>query len=291
MLAMLLIKSEGIYKMFHALFLLCLIWGFNFVAMKVATDYFTPELFVTYRFALGSAVLLIFAYFRKLPLPPKNLWIWLIITGAFQISIGSAILQNCFKYLDAGLVSVLNYTMPIWVTILARFFLNESLSLKKIFGIVLSIIGVVILMNVEISGNFSAMLLALSAAIFWAIGNVIMKAKLSKLNPIILTTWQMTIAAILLAIYTALFVTVEVHWTFTAVASLLYNGVIASAFAFFLWAYVLANMEASKASISVLGVPVVGVISGVIFLGESITFTMIFGILLVMLGIILVQHS
>ena len=277
--------------MFRALSLICLIWGFNFVAMKVAADFFSPELFVTYRFGLGAAVLLAFAYFTKQPLPPKKFWGWIVLTGAFQIAIGAAILQTCFKYLDAGLVSVLNYTMPIWVTILAKFFLNESLTRKKIFGIILSVFGVGILMNVDISGDFSAMLMALSAAIFWAIGNVIMKAKLSKLNPISLTTWQMTTAAIMLAIYTAIFTDAQATWTFTAVATLLYNAVIASSLAFFLWAYVLANMEAGKASISVLGVPVVGVISGVIFLGEPLTLTMVFGISMVLAGIFLVQHS
>lgn len=277
--------------MFRALSLICLIWGFNFVAMKVAADFFTPELFVTYRFGLGAAVLLAFTYFTKQPLPPKKFWGWIVLTGAFQIAIGAAILQTCFKYLDAGLVSVLNYTMPIWVTILAKFFLNESLTRKKIFGIILSVFGVGILMNVDISGDFSAMLMALSAAIFWAIGNVIMKAKLSKLNPISLTTWQMTTAAIMLAIYTAIFTDAQATWTFTAVATLLYNAVIASSLAFFLWAYVLANMEAGKASISVLGVPVVGVISGVIFLGEPLTLTMVFGISMVLAGIFLVQHS
>ena len=277
--------------MFRALSLICLIWGFNFVAMKVAADFFSPELFVTYRFGLGAAVLLAFTYFTKQPLPPKKLWGWIVLTGAFQIAIGAAILQTCFKYLDAGLVSVLNYTMPIWVTILAKFFLNESLTRKKIFGIILSVFGVGILMNVDISGDFSAMLMALSAAIFWAIGNVIMKAKLSKLNPISLTTWQMTTAAIMLAIYTAIFTDAQATWTFTAVATLLYNAVIASSLAFFLWAYVLANMEAGKASISVLGVPVVGVISGVIFLGEPLTLTMVFGISMVLAGIFLVQHS
>ena len=77
--------------MFRALSLICLIWGFNFVAMKVAADFFTPELFVTYRFGLGAAVLLAFTYFTKQPLPPKKFWGWIVLTGAFQIAIGAAI--------------------------------------------------------------------------------------------------------------------------------------------------------------------------------------------------------
>ena len=277
--------------MFRLLLLLCLIWGFNFPVMKIANEYFSPELFVTYRFTFGAAVLLIFAYIRKLPLPPKKFWGWIILTGFFQIAIGSSILQYCFQFLDAGLVSVLNYTMPMWVTILAAIFLGEKLTQKKIFGVALGIIGIGVLMNVNIEGDFTAMLVALSAAVFWAIGNIIMKAKLSKCEPISMTTWQMTAGAVMLAIYANSFGDLRADWTIAAVACIAYNAVIASAVAFFLWVYILDHMQASKASISVLGVPVVGVLSGVIFLGEPLTISMIVGMLMVLAGIVLVQHS
>ena len=277
--------------MAHALALLCLIWGFNFVVMKTANFYFSPELFVTYRFGLGAIVLLTFVWLRKIPAPPKNLWGWIFLSGAFNISLGAILCQYSFKFLPAGVVSMLNYTMPVWVTVLAYFFLGEKLTKKKIFGVALSIVGVAVLMNVNAGGKFSAMLIPLAAAMVWAVGNVIMKAKLTKCNPIALTTWQMTGGAILLAIYTVGFGDIEVRWTLLSAACLLYNGIIASSLAFFLWAYILDNMEASKASISVLGVPVVGVLGGVICLGEPLTIFMVIGMLMVLCGIILVQHS
>lgn len=277
--------------MIRALIFLCLIWGFNFVVMKTASNFFSPELFVAYRFSLGAAVLLAVVIYMKLPLPPKKFWSWIFLSGILQISFNCSIIQYCFKFLDAGLVSVLNYTMPVWVTILARFFLDEPLTRKKIFGVVLSVVGVAVLMNVEISGDIRAILLALSAAMFWAISNVIMKAKLTKCNAIALTTWQMTIGAISLVIYALLFGDTEVTWNLTAAACLLYNGILASALGFFVWIYVLDHMEAGKASIFLLGVPVVGVAGGVICLGEPITITMVMGILMVLVGIVLVQHT
>ncbi len=277
--------------MFRLLFLLCLIWGFNFVVMKTANQFFSPEIFVTYRFSLGAAILLFFVYLKKLPLPPKKFWLWIFLTGFFQIAIGASIVQYCFKFLDAGLVSVLNYTMPVWVTILAYFFLNEPLTKKKIFGIAISIAGVAVLMNINLTGKFFAIILALLAAIAWAIGNVMMKAKLSKCEPITMTTWQMVVGAIFLAIYSTMQGDHLVYWTPLSVACLLYNAVIASAFAFFLWVYVLEHMQASKASISVLGVPVFGVLGGVICLGEPLTLSIVIGMCMVLTGIILVQHS
>lgn len=275
----------------RAIALLCLIWGFNFVVMKTANFYFSPEIFVTYRFGLGAIILLAVAFITKLQPPQKKYWGWIFIASVFQISIGTILCQYSFKFLPAGLVSVLNYTMPVWVTLLAYFFLKEPLSKKKIFGVALSIVGVGVLMNVDFSRKFSAMLIPLAAAVAWAIGNIIMKAKLSKINPLTLTTWQMTVGATLLAIYTFTFGTIEVRWNLTSIACLLYNGIIASSLAFFLWAYIMEHMDASKASISVLGVPVVGVLGGVICLGEPLTISIILGMFMVLCGIFLVQHS
>lgn len=277
--------------MFRLLAIICLIWGANFVVMKVANNYFSPEIFVVYRFWLGAAILLLVASLRKLPLPPKKFWGWIALTGVLQISLGVLLIQFCFNYLSAGMVSVLNYTMPMWVTLLAAIFLDEKLTRKKIFGVTLSIIGVAVLMGVDISGDLPAMLLALSAAMFWALSNVIVKAKLSKCEPFTMTTWQMVIGAIFLAIYAASFGEIYTNWTATAVACLLYNAVIASALAFFLWVFVLEHMQASKASIAVLGVPVIGVLSGVIFLGEPLTISIVLGMIMVLSGIVIVQHS
>lgn len=277
--------------MFPILVILCLIWGFNFVVMKTANNFFTPEIFVTYRYTSAAIVLLAVAFLTKLPKPPRKFWLWIFFAGLGQIVICGLAIQICFQYLNAGLVSVLNYTMPIWVTLMAGFFLQEKLTRKKIFGVLLSVIGVGVLMNVDVSGNFLAMFLVIVGAIAWAASNVIIKAKLSECNPVVLTTWQIVSSAVVLLIYSALFVEGNVTWTPMAVACLAYNGILASALAFFLWCYALANMEASKASIAVLGVPVVSVISSVFCLDEPLTLSMAIGIFMVLTGIVIVQHS
>ena len=276
--------------MIKELILLCLIWGFNFVVMKVANDFFSPELFVTYRFVSGAIVLLAVAFFVKLPKPPRKYWSWIILTGALQIAFGSVAMQICFEYMSAGKVAMLNYTMTIWVTILAKFFLNEPLTAKKILGVTLSIAGIFILMNDDLSGNLFAILLALTAAMGWAVSNILMKIKFVGFNLISLTTWQMVAGAIILSVYCACFVDTTAIWTPLSIACIAYNGILASALAFFLWMYILSRTQASKASVSILGVPVVGVISGVIFLQEPLTVLMSVGIIMILSGIVLVQR-
>ena len=68
---------------------------------------------------------------------------------------------------------------------------------------------------------------------------------------------------------------------------MIYNGALASALAFFLWNYVLVRIEASKSSIATLVAPIVGILSGVVFLGEPLTIQIISGIVLIFAGILI----
>jgi drug/metabolite transporter (DMT)-like permease len=80
------------------------------------------------------------------------------------------------------------------------------------------------------------------------------------------------------------------HWSHMAVVYLLYSGILASALAFVIWSHILSKMEASKASISLLIVPVIGTLSGVLFLKENLNAITLIGIILV-LGVCLVNNT
>ena len=276
---------------FHALVPLWLFWGFNFVVMKTANDFFAPSLFAALRFTLGALILLAIVLVRRSPLPPKHLWPWIILTGAMQIAFCNVAIQVCLKYIGSGLMAVLTYTMPIWVAILARIFLKESLTFKKIAGIAISFTGIFILMNIELSGNLWAILLGISVAVIWAVSSIIMKAKLMACDMMSLTAWQMTAAAVTLIGYTIATGAFDAQWTLLSIGCVAYNGILASAVAFLLWCYVLTHMEAGKAAVSVLAVPAVGVLSGCLCLGEPLTLTMGIGMVLILSGIVLVQRA
>jgi drug/metabolite transporter (DMT)-like permease len=268
--------------------------------MKEANQYFSPSVFVAYRFALGAAVLLLVTAWLRLPLPPRRYWKWIILTGILQMTLNNVAMQTGMQYLGAGLAAVLNYTMPVWVAILAHFFLSEHLSLRKIAGIGLSIAGLFILMNIDNIGNVEAILISLFGAVAWAVASIIVKLqdrvmkKNRKIgaepdcNIIQYTTWQMVVGSLSLFVYMAFAGQGTVHWTPMAIGCLVYNGVLASAVAFFLWNYLLSRMEAGKAAIAVLGVPAVGVICGIIFLGEAMTITTAVGMVLILAGILLI---
>ncbi len=101
----------------------------------------------------------------------------------------------------------------------------------------------------------------------------------------------MVFGAAALIIYVTLFPQGDINWCLPAVLCVLYNGVLASALAFFLWNYVLSHIGASTASIATLVAPVVGVLGGVAILGEPFTAYIVLGIVLIFAGILIVVKA
>ena len=278
--------------MAKALCLIYLIWGMNWVVMKTANTFFPPITFVAYRFLFGALVLLSVWFWLHLPLPKKKYWPWIFLTGILQMGLNNIAAQTSMLTLGAGMVSVLNYSMPIFAAVMAHFLLGERLTWRKGAGIVLAIAGMAVLMDVHAGGDVTAICIGLLSAVFWGLASIFVKLKLSDVNPISLTTWQMVCASLSLLAYTAIVPQGEVIWNTESVLCLIYNGVLASALAFFLWSWILQHIEVSKASVAVLAVPVVGVVGGILCLGEPMTLHIFFGMIMIMAGIyIVVMHK
>ncbi|MBP1765746.1 MAG: EamA family transporter [Firmicutes bacterium] len=158
-----------------ALAILCMVWGLNWVVMKQANLFFPPILFATYRFLLGSAVLLIAAYFMKIPLPRRQDWKWIIIGGILQTAFSNAAVQVGMQFLTAGFSSVLSYSMPLWVAIMAHFSLNEKLTKRKMTGVAMGMAGLGVLLNISSGGVWWAILLTLAGAVAWAFSSILVK--------------------------------------------------------------------------------------------------------------------
>jgi len=271
-----------------ALCLIYLIWGMNWVVMKTANTFFPPITFVAYRFLFGALVLLSVWRWLHLPLPKKKYWPWIFLTGILQMGLNNIAAQTSMLTLGAGMVSVLNYSMPVFAAVMAHFLLGERLTWRKGAGIVLAIAGMAVLMDVHAGGDVTAICIGLLSAVFWGLASIFVKLKLSDVNPISLTTWQMVCASLSLLAYTAIVPQGQVVWNTESVLCLIYNGVLASALAFFLWSWILQHIEVSKASVAVLAVPVVGVVGGILCLGEPMTLHIFFGMIMIMAGIYIV---
>ncbi|MDB5084194.1 MAG: DMT(drug/metabolite transporter) superfamily permease, partial [Bacilli bacterium] len=231
-------------------------------------------------------------FYRRVPLPNRKDLKWYIVCGMLQTTYFNIAIQISLNYISAGITSVLTYSMPFWLALLAHFWIPaEKLTARKLLGVVAGILGLSFAMDVRLNGSVWALFLAVSSGITWAISNVIIKRKLTHVDNVQFTTWQMAAGAAGLFLYSALFEHGPTHWGVMPLVYILFTGIVGSSFAFVLWFHILSKTEASKASISLLLVPVIGVISGCLVLHESLKLMTTIGIILVLAGIWIVNSK
>jgi drug/metabolite transporter (DMT)-like permease len=95
--------------------LLCAIWGFNWVSMKLANGAFPPVLFAAYRFGLGAIISLGFCWYKRISIPKGKMLGWIAVCGLLQTTYFNIAIQLSLNDLSAGLTSVLTYSMPLWL--------------------------------------------------------------------------------------------------------------------------------------------------------------------------------
>src|SRR5690606_20404475 len=164
--------------------------------MKTAVDYFPPVTFSAIRFLLGSALLLLFCFYKKIPLPKKGDWKWYAICGLLQTAYVFTVNQQALLYLDAGITSLVSFTMPFWFAFLAHFFIGVRLTYLKFSALVIGIVGLFFVLEInplqlEWSGvALIAQLFVLTGSFAWAISNLIVKKVLQKNDKLQFTAYQ-----------------------------------------------------------------------------------------------------
>ncbi len=195
------------------------------------------------------------------------------------------------QFIPAGRSAIIAYTSPLWVLPAAVWLFGERLTRWKLLGMVLGLAGLIVLLNPAsidwsdgnvLLGNF----LLLIGAGMWAIAILHTRRHRWHLSPLQLAPFQMA-----LLIVPACFLAWAVEgpfradWSWQLIAMLVYNGPLATAFAF--WASVSTQraLPSSTVSLSYLAVPAWGLIASTLWLGEALPASLILGGVLILLGV------
>lgn len=254
-----------------ALALLTLIWGYNWVVMKVALADATPLTFAALRSLLAAAALFVVLKLLRQPLAPRRgaalIALGLLQTTGFVGFVALALVSGA-----AGKSAVLAYTMPFWTLVLAGLMLGERVRGMQWAAVALAAAGLVGIVDPWRHAVVTAdTLWALGAAFSWAGANVVVKRMdLEGGDLLNVSAWQMGIGALGLGAL-ALFVggaDESVRWTLSFSIALGYNVVFATAIAWILWLYALNRLSAGAAGLASLGAPVCALAAAWLQLGE-----------------------
>jgi drug/metabolite transporter (DMT)-like permease len=263
-----------------------LAWGLTWPATRVALTDFPP--FTMRALAAFFGIISIFALARAAGRPmqrlPRSSWPYVVIVSLLNIIVFSVCAAYAQLNATTGRVAILVYTMPIWASLLAWYFLGERMNTLKVAALLLCCAGLAILIYPLMAGGIPiGVLLSLCSAVSWAIGTIYIKRSRIDIEPFTLAGWQLVVS---LAAMAALALIFENSFRLSAVhlpawLGVLFAGVFGSAIAYYLWFLIIRLLPASTASLGALSSPVIGVISSALLLGEWPTATDVIGFALI----------
>lgn len=258
------------------LLVLALFWGGNWPILKVAVRE-APVFWFRTVCAWGGAIgLLVIAKASGMSLAvPRRDWGRLALVGLLSVAGWNAFSGYGVLHLPAGRASMLGYTMPLWLVILSVTWLKEKLDVQNLLGIVLGMSGVLLLIGEDMGALTRApvgTLCMLGAATTWAVGVAMIKKKPFGLPATVQTAWMMVAGGFPTAFLALAFESaIPPPMSAPAWGAIAYNVFVAGILCYWAFYKLVGMVPASVTGISSLIVPVVGVLTGMLFLGEKPT--------------------
>lgn len=247
-----------------------LLWATAFIAIRSAGAHYHPGAMALGRLAVGAVALSLVLFFRRVRIPRGRALALVLAYGAAWFGLYAVLLNAAERDLDAGTAALVVNVGPILIAILAGLVLNEGFPRSLVAGVVIAFFGVATIAGATSTGRFSAtgVLLALGAAVLYAVGVILQKKALATVDPFT-ATWLGCVAGVVVCLP---FVTVLAHDVTTApaaaTASVVYMGVVPTAIAFATWAYALKHTSAGRLSASSYVVPALAVLLSWLLLDE-----------------------
>jgi drug/metabolite transporter (DMT)-like permease len=280
------------------LLLMSLLWGGTFLATRVASQFVTPFQGAFLRFLIAATGLVIVFLFSKQRFPKWNLnsFLLTILMSFSGIIAYNYFFFNALSLLPASRASLLVSINPIIILLLSVLFYGEKLTPIKVLGVLLSLFGAVVVIS---RGNISHLfdsfgrgeIFAIGCPVSWAIYSILNKQLMNTQTPLFTTMMSSILGVICLlplAQNDGLYFS---NLPQNAWLCLAYLGLAGTVLGFVWYAEGIETVGIVKTSIFNNLVPVFGVLLSVVILKEEVSFSVLFGGLLVLLGIALVNFG
>jgi len=272
------------------LLVLALIWSSSFAVIKVGVQVLPPATLALMRVAIGALVLWGWLKISHIPLPTEpRLWGSFFLIGVFGNALPFVLINWGEEKIASGLAAILVATMPLAALLLGRFFSDEVLNARRILGVLVGLVGVVVVIGpqeVFVLGDHTLRQIAVAVAAFcYAIAAIFVR-KLPAARPAQHGA-GMLIASTAVLLPASLIV--DQPWSLdyspAAVAAAIYLGVFPTAVATLLLVVVIASRGVTFLSLNNYLIPALGVLWGFLFLDEPVTWATFGALGLIVVGI------
>ncbi|WP_424632131.1 DMT family transporter [Bradyrhizobium sp. SYSU BS000235] len=272
-------------------------WGINWPVGKHLLTELPPLTMRGAPGALGAVLLavVVLAKGQSLRVPLGQLP-RLVLYSVLTVTGWMALIGLALVYLPASETAILGAMMPVLAAALAWPILGERPSVRRVISMIMALAGLVILLGGDgIAANQAKMpgiVLALSAALSFALGTVLAKRKPLQLPQLTAAVWQIAIGCVPIALYGLLFEHPQfAHLSTLGWSLFAYSTIVQVCIGFACWFGALQRLPASVAAIGTLLIPVIGVVASAVSLGEPLGVVQVAALGLTVAGVMLASRS
>ena len=274
-----------------------IVWGASFLFMKVALTGISPAQVAWTRILLGALTLGALVLLRREALSRSmRVWGHLTVLGLTFCVVPFLLFSWAQQHVSSSVASIFNATTPIMTAIMAWLvFRVEKLKLLQVLGIGVGILGVIVIIapwqGVSLDGSLVAELAILGATASYGFSFAYMRRFVSNtgMSALAFTFGYIAMAGVVMTLLTPFLVLTPVQLDLPIIVSLVLLGCLGTGIAYVWNQNTVRAWGPTRASTVTYITPVVGVILGILILGETISWNEPLGALVVFLGILLAQ--
>ena len=276
--------------------LLGLIWSTSFLWIKIGVQELGPMALVSFRMLFGALTAAAFAIYQKVTWPRDwKTWRIYAILGPTSLAIPIFLISWGEQTIDSAVASILNATVPLFTIIIAHLWLtDDKITFQKGLGLLIGFGGVVVLFSKDLNANVNNSLLGqmavVVAAIFYAWSAVLARKTTQHVAVPVRGAAPLLTATLFMWIVAPIF---EKPFKFPALpitwVAALWLGILGSAVAWIMFYYLLHEIGPTRASLVTYLFPIGGVVFGVIFLDEHLTWQLLAGTFLIITSLAVVN--
>jgi drug/metabolite transporter (DMT)-like permease len=270
---------------------LSLIWSYNWIVVKEALQFSGPFEYSALRCIFGSLVMFGVLVILKKPLAPPGLGrafvLGLFQTAGFLCFSSWALVEGA-----VGKSAVLIYTFPFWTLLFARIALGERIRGLQWVGVVLAASGLILVLEPwDLAGSRFSGVLAVLSGVSWAISTIIAKHWRGRgdFDLLTVTSWQLLLGGLVCCAISLAVPSKPIVWNGYFVLLIAASGIVATAFGWLLWLFILKHLSAGVAGLGMMAVPALGVLFSRLQYGETFDRVEIAGMLLLAASLVLLS--
>ncbi len=277
-----------------------IVWGTTWVASKIGVVEMPPLQMASIRQFFGGIIfVLYFIIFKKMALPTRRQFTWLLVMATLMFVFANGLSTWSLKYIPTGLSALIGALYPLSVVIIERvFYNNRNMTILTFIGLLLGIcgIGIVFYENAfheQPEGFLLGLFFSVMAMLSWSVGTIFIARNKVNINPYYGTGWQMLLGSFMLFVIAygtqpTIPISDMTIKVWLVITYLVLAGSIVSFIAFI---YSMKKLPAALSSLYAYFNPLVAMATGAILLNEKLTMNILWGALVTLAGVFLVNYS